>query len=251
MRGLRQIPAVCSVGRILGERRCLACTRPFVPETAERFCPECALALPRRRAAFCPVCGEIYDGGLEGICPPCQEQRPPWGKIFFHGLYDGLLRGLILRLKFGGELHQAHGLALLLAANPELAEASSVYDVIVPIPLHKSRLIERGFNQSGEIARHLGKELNLPPLPGLERALPTRHQIGLSRRERVSNLRRAFNVSKNITEKKILLLDDVMTTGATLGSAARSLLDGGAAAVDVVVPARTRARNMLRESRSL
>lgn len=161
------------------------------------------------------------------------------------------MREIILRLKFGGELHQSVGLARLLVTNPGLAEASGAYDCIVPVPLHKSRLAERGFNQSGEMAGHLGKALGLPTLHALGRKRVTRHQIGLSRRERIKNLRGAFNTTMDICGKRILLLDDVMTTGATLGFAARSLMDGGALTVDVAVAARTRARNMLRESRNL
>lgn len=233
------------------ERRCSACALPFYSDHEVHFCPDCVRAMPRREKAFCPVCGEIYTGNLEGLCPGCNEQHPPWGRIFFHGIYEGLLRHLILRLKFGGELHLAAALASLLAAHPALLEAKDAYDCIVPVPLHKSRLVERGFNQSGEIARYLAEELGLKTLHALERTRPTHQQVGLSRRERIKNLRGAFSATADTRGKNILLLDDIMTTGATLGFAARSLLKAGAAKVDVVAPARTRARNMLRESRGL
>lgn len=235
------------------ERRCLACSGPFTPGGGLReFCAACAAALPRRAAAFCPVCGEIYEGeSPEVICFGCLERRPPWGGIYFHGIYEGLLRELILRLKFGGELHLSRGLALLLCAHPALAGAARYYDLLVPVPLHVKRLSERGFNQSGEIAAGIGKELKIPVASALERALPTGRQVGLSRRDRVKNLRGAFKASANVQGKRILLLDDVMTTGATMASAARSLLNAGAGLVDALVPARARARNMLRESRNL
>lgn len=237
---------------VLAERRCLACATPFFAEKLELFCPACVAALPRRAAAFCPVCGEIYESPeIEGLCPGCLERRPPWGRIYFHGSYAGLLRELILRLKFGGELHLARGLARLLAGHPELAAAADSYDRIVPIPLHAARLAGRGFNQAGEIAGPLSRELGVPAANALGRASATPHQIGLSRRERVRNLRGAFENTLDVSGKRILLLDDVLTTGATMAAAARCLLNGGAAGVDALVPARTRARNMLRESRNL
>lgn len=209
-------------------------------------------AMPRRIDAFCPICGEIYAGHeARLICPGCRERRPPWNKIYFHGTYEGLLRELILRLKFGGELHLARGLALLLCTHPELAGAARDYDLIIPVPLHPKRLVGRGFNQSGEIAARIGKALDIPVAHALARTVFTGHQVGLSRRERVRNLRGVFAAKTNLGGKRILLLDDVMTTGATMASAARSLLNGGAAVVDALVPARTRARNMLRESRNL
>lgn len=241
--------------QILTERRCLACAGAFTPGLQNGradFCPACTAALPRRNQSFCPICGEIYAGEApQAICPACMKQAPPWGKIYFHGCYEGLLRESILRLKFGGQLHLARGLALLLAGHPGLLEAARGYDLIVPVPLHASRLASRGFNQSGEIAARLGKELGVPLRHAITRSVKTVHQVGLSRCQRVKNLRGAFKAEAGLEGKRILLLDDVMTTGATMASAARSLLSAGAAGVDAVVPARTRARNMLRESRGL
>lgn len=238
--------------RILLESRCPACAAPFAspdpPENAV-FCPDCAGAMPPRLSSFCPVCGEILPRGIEGLCPGCQEQKPPWGKIYFHGIYSGLLRELILRLKFAGQLHLAGSFGAMLAAR--LQGCAADYDILVPVPLHVSRLSQRGFNQAGEIARALGKAARLPLAHALERNAATRHQVGLSRRERVRNLRGAFCPVLEVGGKKILLLDDVMTTGATLGAAARSLTQAGAAGVDVVVLARTPARNMLRDSRNM
>lgn len=234
------------------ERRCPCCAQPFASGSV--FCSSCMAAMPRRSGGFCPVCGELYAGGPSlpnDICPACLERRPPWGKAYFHAAYSGLLRDLVLGLKFGGHLHLARGLAAMLSGHPDLCDAKSAYDFIVPTPLHCARFAERGFNQAGEIARFLGKALDLPICFALERKIATRHQVGLSRRERVKNLRGAFDVVFNVRGCKILLLDDVMTTGATFASATRSLLEAGAALVDVIAPARTPARNMLRESRNL
>ena len=235
------------------QRRCLSCAEPMTRQedeiSAAGFCPECSAALQPLRKGFCPVCGEIYAGGSEGLCPGCQSKLPPWGKTYFHAAYSSLLRELTHRLKFSGALHIASALGRLLARHPGLLAASANYDCVVPVPLHSSRLIERGFNQSVEVARELSKISGLPLLSALERTAPTRHQTGLSREQRLHNVRGAFMALPPVKGKKILLLDDVMTTGATLGVAAKALLSAGACAVDVVVVARTPARNMLKAVR--
>lgn len=249
----------CSpLAKALLEKRCLACAQPFQPSAAHKdFCPTCSKELLPPSLSFCPVCGEIYPGqpnNQQLLCPACQNQKPPWEKIYFHAPFDGLLRQMILGLKFAGQLHLARGLATLLTSDNGLAPFqghNTAYDLIVPVPLHNSRLFERSFNQAGEIARHLSKISGIGYSNAIKRIFPTRHQIGLSRRERVQNMRAAFALNEKVQDKNILLLDDVMTTGATLASAARCLLNGGARQVDVAVPARTRAHNMLRESRGL
>ncbi len=121
------------------------------------------------------------------------------------------------------------------------------YDCITPIPLHMSRLSQRGFNQSAEIARPLAARLGIPICSGLlTRNTATRRQSGLTRKERAQNLRGVFTAPP-LHGQRILLLDDIMTTGATLHEAATCLLKAGAAAVDIAVIARTPARNMCAE----
>ena len=115
-------------------------------------------------------------------------------------------------------------------------------DAIVPVPLHSTRLRERGFNQCQELARPLSDALGVPLVPDLLlRQHPTRHQVGLSEAERVANLKSAFLSLPEVRGKRILLVDDTYTTGTTLRRAALALLDphAGAAAVDVAVVART------------
>lgn len=115
-------------------------------------------------------------------------------------------------------------------------------DAIVPVPLHSTRLRERGFNQCQELARPLSDALGVPLVPDLLlRQHPTRHQVGLSEAERIANLKSAFLSLPEVRGKRILLVDDTYTTGTTLRRAALALLDphAGAAAVDVAVVART------------
>lgn len=236
----------------LREKRCHVCSVPMPPAAALpeyigcAICPDCLARIPRRIKGFCPVCGEFYASrDITGLCPHCLQKPKLWGKIIFHSAYAGDMRELILGLKFGGRLHLAEALGSLLAAHPSLQDGG--YDCLVPVPLHRKRLARRGFNQAQEIARSLSGHLHLPLRPGLlERIVDTRHQTGLNRRQRVQNTRGAFSAAP-LQGERILLLDDIMTTGATLQAASACLLKAGAGQVDVAVLARTPARNMCKE----
>lgn len=147
---------------------------------------------------------------------------------------------MMLRGKFGPDPGVLTFLGYLLA---EVCSDLPLPDAIVPIPLHPTRLRERGFNQCQELARPLARKLRIPIQPGwLQRQLPTPHQVGLSRAQRRANLDNAFTASPSIKGKRILLIDDTLTTGTTLRKAAQLLLTastGRACAVDVAVVART------------
>ena len=138
------------------------------------------------------------------------------------------------RLEYLGG-HLARSMALLL--RPEIGKV----DVVVPVPLHWSRYLQRGYNQAAAIAKPLAAELGLPVVRGLRRRRPTPPQTRLSRSSRQSNLRRAFTVRRSVLEvgARVLLVDDVVTTGATLVTAAACLRQAGASTVTVVTAART------------
>jgi ComF family protein len=250
--------ALGELSRELAERRCRICLNPYsrpreenTPESRKAgdcgICPACLAALPRLRSGFCPCCGEIFaSSSLDGLCPACLRKKAPWGRIYFHAAYSGLLRRLLLEIKFQGKLILAEALGSILAEHPALRLRQKDYDCLVPIPLHPERLAQRGFNQALEIARPLSARLRLPLRPEmLERVLPTRQQRGLTRKERAKNMQNAFAAPDlEAADQRILLLDDVLTTGATMSAAASSLLRAGAKAVDVAVLARTPGRNM-------
>lgn len=234
---------------LFGERRCLSCAKVFVPqshaqatkECAERlFCHSCRLAIARREKGLCPHCGEpaAWPELPVAPCGRCLQQRPPWRTFACHALHEGLLRGLLIRLKFKEDIALAHGLGQLLASHPALESVS--LDAIVPVPLHRERLAERGFNQALELARPLAKRLRLPLAPELlHRSRATKPQTGASRATRMQSMKNAFSGSPAACGKRLLLVDDTVTTGATLDASARALLESGAAAVDVAVVSRT------------
>ena len=212
-------------------------------ETERHFCPECRLHLHMRKQGFCPLCGELaaWEAQPPVSCGRCLSELPPWQEAVFWGAHDGLLRELLLRLKFQKELPLAHALGSTLAMHPRLRHLE--LDMLVPIPLHKAGLSQRGFNQSLELARPIARHLRLPlDAASLLKTRATAPQHNLPRKDRQVNVRQAFAVREaTVRNKRILLVDDTMTTGATMRTAASALLDAGAASIHVAVVSRTAA----------
>lgn len=156
----------------------------------------------------------------------------------FYGPYQGLLRRCLIHLKFYGALPLGAALGRLLCAHPQLRECGA--DCIVPVPLHARRLAERGYNQALELARPLRDVLGVPLLPELLiRTRATDPQTGGSFGQRHANIKGAFAGRAAVRGRIVLLVDDVITTGATLRAATHALLDAGAARVCVAVMGRT------------
>ena len=230
-------------GFLLDERRCAACLAPFVPPASAGgtayFCPACHMDLPRRVAGYCPLCGEpaLLPFSTPVPCASCLGDAPPWEAFRFYGIYEGLLCQLILRMKYSSDLSMARALGELMLP---LCRELPACDAIVPMPQHPARLRRRGCNQCQEMARPLGRSLDLPLMPQyLRRTLLTRPQTRLRRLERRADLSASFAADPAVGGKRILLLDDTMTTGTSLRYAARCLLQAGAVAVCVAVAART------------
>ena len=228
------------------ERRCILCSQVLHPALRSGvpgsfpFCATCLDALPRKEHGHCPLCGEPapWSNLNPCLCGRCLEERPPWENFIFHGLYEGRLRELLLTLKFKGGVQLGYALGTLLANHPLLSPGH--VDMIVPVPLHHSRLVQRGNNQSLEIARPLASYLAAPLSPhSLVRVKATAPQSGLSLQRRRDNIKDAFSASPEVREKQILLVDDTLTTGATLEAAATSLLQSGAAGISIAVVSRT------------
>lgn len=197
----------------------------------ERFCR------PTPRCARCGI-----PTGLPCLsCGECLGDAPPFQTTHCAVDYAFPWDAVIARFKFQGQVELADALAALMLRNPpRLPEAST----LVPMPLAPARLAQRGYNQAWELARRLGRALDLPARADLlERVLDTPAQAELGRAERQSNLRAAFMASPaqraGLQGRCITLVDDVMTTGASVREAAGCLLRAGAARVDVWVLART------------
>jgi len=200
------------------------------------LCGACERQLPRTGTA-CLRCGEALPDGAPSPCGRCLQHPPPFDSCLAAFRYEEPIRHLIHGLKFGhrhacartlGELAAAH--FLLHAEMPEL---------IVPVPLHASRYRERGFNQSLQIARHLSRNLQVPlEFRALTRNRTTRPQAELSAKERAKNIRGAFRLEREVNVRHVAILDDVVTTGATVSELARTLRQAGIDRIDVWAVAR-------------
>ncbi len=194
---------------------------------------------------FCERLGTPFavDLGAEGLVSPEAIANPPvYDRARAVARFeDGPARQLVHRLKYGDRLELAHAMgAWMVRAGDELLTEA---DVVMPVPLHRARLARRRFNQAALLARVVAERTGLPAdVRSLERVKPTPPQVGLSRSQRAANMQGAFRVDAEarfaVDEKAVVLVDDVMTSGATINAAARALLRAGARRVDVLVFAR-------------
>jgi ComF family protein len=244
----RAWPNRCAVCRNdtqgVGQRLCADCVARFAPHEAR--CRLCAL----------PLASPL------GVCGRCLRDPPPWSRAVAACDYAYPWDGLVAALKFHDALDLSGALAGLLAARlvergsseeaagrpapsePVTNGEATAVDALVPMPLSEARLAQRGYNQAALLARALGAALRLPVRDGwLLRIADTTQQATLPRERRMANVLGAFAVEPRalplLRGRRIALIDDVMTTGATLTEAAREVLAAGAAQVQVWVVART------------
>ncbi|WP_421725402.1 ComF family protein [Bauldia sp.] len=221
--------------------QCLACQRTTASHGG--LCPACWGELRLIEKPFCPrlAIPFAYDLGPEAVSAEAIADPPPFDRMRAVACFDGVARALVHGLKYRDRTELARWIGGWMArsAVEVLAEA----DVVVPVPLHRWRLWRRRFNQSAVLARELARTATVPFAPAaLQRVRATAQQVGLSATERDRNVRGAFRVPPasraEIAGKRVVLVDDVYTTGATTRAATRALIRSGATAVDVVVFAR-------------
>ncbi|SPF55966.1 Phosphoribosyl transferase domain protein [Candidatus Desulfosporosinus infrequens] len=201
-------------------------------EQAGVICPTCTTDYLQPELERCRRCGKLILSE-KLLCLDCEAGRGPkyLDQVTAWGYYSGGLKDLIQKVKF-----EANPRSIRAIARPFSDWAISklpVVDGIVPVPMHATRLAERGFNQAEVISSALHWELGLPILRGVERIEPTLSQVPLSRQERLHNLKGAFGVfqPQYIEGKSVWLVDDVTTTGATLEAVAKALLGSGVVAI--------------------
>ena len=209
---------------------CFLCA---APGGASLLCPSCTVSLPRLTTERCPLCALPTPGA--SICGACLKRTPHFDATQAVFRYEFPVDRLIQSLKYAHRLASADffGKALAQIAAPCRP------DLIVPVPLSAARLAQRGFNQALEIVRPLARALGAPlEISGIQRQRDTAPQASLPWKERVKNIRHAFDCTIDLRGKTVLLVDDVMTTGATLDELARTLKEHGAARVETWVLAR-------------
>jgi len=206
------------------------------------LCIHCEKALPANTDA-CKRCALPHQLFIpnDGICEECKLSQPPLDLAHAAFVFSPLVKSMLHRIKFQQGTIDSYLLTHLLAEQlSQLYANRPLPQVILPVPLALPRLIRRGFNQSAFIARQLGKALLIPVnYTLLERNLHTRPQTGLGRAARKTALNKAFKVSGNAPYTHVVLVDDVMTTGATLHAQALCLHRAGVKSVDAWVLART------------
>lgn len=224
-------------------RLCLFCGAGVGESAAQAICLECEAQIDWIRSPLCPCCGRVFESpeGGDRLCSDCQTEPPPFDRARAAAIYDqdGLVGQAIKRFKFARQIVFQPLLQSWLH-RPECLELVNEADLLLPVPLHPRRLKARGFNQALLLAR------GFPDKPvGLEVLTRERHtkpQVGLNPKERRDNVKGAFGVPRPeaVKGKKILLIDDLYTTGSTVRECARVLRRAGAARVEVLTVARVK-----------
>lgn len=229
--------------RILFPEPCPICNNPPRNHRIAPICPVCWEGISPYTGPICQVCGKPLVSQESIICEECIIDKPHFKIARGFGLYDGALKKAINLLKYQGIKRLSKPLCdIIFRINP--APEKSLcgvkipdVDLILPVPLHKKRLMQREFNQSALLANGIGKRLGVKvAIDCLARTKNTIPQVGLSGKERRQNLKGAFEVrNKNLIQgKTIMLIDDVFTTGATVRECSKVLKKSGAGDIYVI-----------------
>jgi len=209
----------------------------------EYLCNQCEAKAVRIVAPFCQKCSEPFEGSItsEFTCANCAHRTIHFDAAVSAYRGRGMVREIIHEFKYGRQIHLRRLVARWLhAALDDERLRGKRFDVVVPVPLHATRLRERGFNQASLLAELLSARISIPSKPLLDRIRYTTTQTALDRSERMENLHDAFRLRKNADVRglRVLLIDDVLTTGSTLSECARVLKRAGALSVHAATAAR-------------
>lgn len=204
-------------------RRCPICETPV--ERKGEACLDCICRLKYITSPFCMICGKQLDDEMLEVCGDCREKRHDFIRGVAAFAYTKEIKQSMYRFKYDGQRDYAFFYADTLFKLRGHIIAGWKPDVIVPVPLHRKRYIKRGYNQAALLAYRLGEQLGIPVDEKLiSREKNTLPQKELNDKERAKNTKNAFHVNTNIVKyKKVLLIDDIYTTGATLDACVRAM----------------------------
>lgn len=238
---IRTLPQYLTSGLffLLGSR-CLLCRD--LTHSQFNFCKSCYQQLPKLPQS-CRICTQFLPSSvhLDVICGACQAAFPPYRKIFAAFPYEPPIIQLVIQLKFFYQRPAARGFAdcLIDRIKNNWYKNQALPHRIIPVPLHPTRLRERGFNQSEMIAKHISRRLHIPlDTHSATRIKPTVPQSQLNAKERRQNMQDAFLINRSFHGERIAVLDDVVTTGETMRAFCSALKKQGAACIDVWCVAR-------------
>ena len=241
MRRIRDVEPLSTILSLLYPPACAVCSADV--ERESHLCPACAKKLTRIVAPFCAKCSEQFYGAIEGefTCVNCAHRHLDFDAAVSAYRSRGIVRRVIHDFKYGHQVHLQHLIVDWLAEamrDPRLE--GRTFHAIIPVPLHSARERERGFNQAALLAKLLGRTSGIPVQDALNRVRYTTTQTAFDRAERIENLRGAFQVRENsdVRNMRLLLVDDVLTTGSTLSECARVLKKSGALSVHAITAAR-------------
>jgi ComF family protein len=238
---LREILA--GIADLIFPPRCITCGTVLEEHCLLPFCPPCTAGIHFICSPLCPRCGVPYPitEGEDHLCGECLTNTRPYAIARAVGRYEGTLLTAIHLFKYQGKIGIGKVLGKIMADFAGRQWDMKVFSTVMPVPLHRKRLRERGFNQAVILAREIAKRFSLPlDFMTLRRQVFTAPQVGLGRKDRLANVRGAFVVQKpqKVAGRRILLVDDVTTTGSTLEECASALMHEEAEAVAVLTLAR-------------
>lgn len=226
---------------IIYPKRCLACKNKLSEASIDGLiCAQCWSKIKKNTPPFCHCCGRRLDktGFAKNICLQCQKMQLHFDRAFSPCVYDGTIRELIHEFKYGAKDYLGAPLSrLMIEFVKEYNLPMQMLDYVIPVPLHKSRLREREFNQAQVLSKFIAAEFKKELLSDvLWRHRQTRTQADLEMEQRLLNVKDSFSVTNHdrIKGKNLLLVDDVLTTGATSSEAAYALKNAGANIVFVL-----------------
>ena len=230
-----------NISNLVYPRICVACKKTLGEDQPTNYiCYSCLSAIQKNKPPFCQICGRHLDPkkGFSSLCVKCKRSRYAFDRAFSPCSYSGTTRELIQLLKYKNKIYLAKPLAgFLVEFIKEYDFPIDMADLIVPIPLHKRKLREREFNQSQLLAKHVSDEFNVRLSDGnLFRIKDNQAQAELTDEKRWENVMGIFGLNNPIefSNKTIILIDDVITTGATVSEAASTLKENGANLVFVL-----------------
>lgn len=228
---------------IIFPSRCIICGVFLNDSPSPPFCTTCLSGIHHISSPQCTRCGIPFPDshGENHLCGECISTEQPFSIARALGKYEGTLLTAIHRFKYGRKISAGTALGRIMAHRTCRSHDFEDFSLVIPVPLHTKRLRERGFNQSVILAREIARAHNIPlNLSSLERKVDTQQQTQLKKNERGQNVRGAFALTKPgpIEGKKILLIDDVFTTGSTVRECARVLIRNGAKEVAALTVAR-------------